>query len=159
MTLSSGTFIFRLRVILLSKLKKNTIFKYLKKNYFIYNYNFFHTFGAKSLAKSLTESLGKTLGRTVGKTFRAKKSRQESRRESRIGLYAWLPAGLSPRLVFLRGMFFYRIRGLVKNMNVSNMVIMSLLQVKKWYWGKLSQTSQGKLSASKYCEFSDENYK
>ena len=33
----------RLRVLLLSKLKKKTIFKYLKKNYFIYNYNFFHT--------------------------------------------------------------------------------------------------------------------
>ena len=32
-----------LRVLLLSKLKKKTIFKYLKKNYFIYNYNFFHT--------------------------------------------------------------------------------------------------------------------
>ena len=32
-----------LRVLLLSKLKKQTIFKYLKKNYFIYNYNFFHT--------------------------------------------------------------------------------------------------------------------
>ena len=30
-----------LRVLLLSKLKKKTIFKYLKKNYFIYNYNFF----------------------------------------------------------------------------------------------------------------------
>ena len=33
----------RLRVLLLSKLKKKTIFKYLKKNFFIYNYNFFHT--------------------------------------------------------------------------------------------------------------------
>ena len=32
-----------LRVLLLSKLKKKTIFKYLKKNYFIYNYNFFYT--------------------------------------------------------------------------------------------------------------------
>ena len=28
---------------------------------------------------------------------------------------------------------------------------------KKWRWGKLSQISQGKLTASKYCEFSDEN--
>ena len=40
-----------------------------------------------------------TLGETLGKTFRAKKSRWESR----IGLYAWLPVKLSPRLVFLRG--------------------------------------------------------
>ena len=56
------------------------------------------------LTESLTESLGKTLGgtlgETVGETFHAKKSRQESRRESRIGLYAWLPARVSPRLVF-----------------------------------------------------------
>ena len=29
---------------------------------------------------------------------------------------------------------------------------------KKWRWGKLSQISQGTLSAPKYCEFSDENY-
>ena len=29
--------------------------------------------------------------------------------------------------------------------------------IKKWRWGKLSQISQGKLSAPKYCEFSDEN--
>ena len=37
------------------------------------------------------------------------------------------------------------------------MVAVSLLQVKKLHWGKLSQVSQGKLSAPKYCEFSDEN--
>ena len=37
------------------------------------------------------------------------------------------------------------------------MVAVSLLQVKRWRWGKLSQISQGKLSAPKYCEFSDEN--
>ena len=37
------------------------------------------------------------------------------------------------------------------------MVAVSLLQVKKWRWGNLSQISQGKLSAPKYCEFSDEN--
>ena len=30
-----GTFTFQI--------EKKTIFKYLKKNYFIYNYNFFHT--------------------------------------------------------------------------------------------------------------------
>ena len=38
------------------------------------------------------------------------------------------------------------------------MVAVSLLQVKKWHRGKLSQISQGKLSAPKYCEFSDENW-
>ena len=48
--------------------------------------------------------------------------------------------------------------GLVNNINISNKVAVSLLQVKKWRWGKLSQISQGKLSAPKYCEFSDENY-
>ena len=37
------------------------------------------------------------------------------------------------------------------------MVAVSLLQVKKLRWGKLSQISQGKLSAPKYCEFSNEN--
>ena len=37
------------------------------------------------------------------------------------------------------------------------MMAVSVLQVKKWRWGKLSQISQGKLSASKYYEFSDEN--
>ena len=52
---------------------------------------------------------------------------------------------------------FYQKRGLVNNINISNMVAESLLQVKKWRWGKLSQTSQGKLSAPKYCKFSDEN--
>ena len=39
------------------------------------------------------------------------------------------------------------------------MVAVSLLQVKKWRWGKLSQISQGKLLAPKYCEFPDENCK
>ena len=48
-----------------------------------------------------SEILGETLGETVGETFRAKKSR----RESWIGLYAWLPARLSPRLIFLRGVY------------------------------------------------------
>ena len=52
---------------------------------------------------------------------------------------------------------FYRIRGLVNNINISNMVAVSLLQVNKWRWGKLSQILQSKLSAPKYCEFSDEN--
>ena len=42
-------------------------------------------------------------------------------------------------------------------MNIWNIVAVSLLQVKKGRWGKLSQISQGKLSAPKYCEFSDEN--
>ena len=42
---------------------------------------------------------------------------------------------------------------------ISNMVAVSLLQVKKWRWGKLSQISQGKLLAPKYCEFPDENCK
>ena len=42
-------------------------------------------------------------------------------------------------------------------MNISNMVAVTLLQLKKWRWGKLSQISQGKLAAPKYCEFSDEN--
>ena len=58
---------------------------------------------AESLGKTLSKTLGKTLGQTVGNTFSDKKSRHESRRESRIGLYAWLPARLSPRVVFLRG--------------------------------------------------------
>ena len=30
------------------------------------------------------------------------------------------------------------------NINILNMVAVSLLQVKKWRWGKLSQISQGK---------------
>ena len=42
-------------------------------------------------------------------------------------------------------------------MNILNTVAVSLLQVKKWRWGKLSQISQGKLSAPKYGEFTDEN--
>ena len=33
------------------------------------------------------------------------------------------------------------------------MVAVSLLQVKKWRWGKLTPISQGKLSAPKYYEF------
>ena len=37
------------------------------------------------------------------------------------------------------------------------MVAVSLLQVSKWRWGKLSQISQWKLSAPKYCECSDKN--
>ena len=37
------------------------------------------------------------------------------------------------------------------------MVAVSLLQVKKWRWGKLSQISQGELLSLKYCEFTDEN--
>ena len=52
---------------------------------------------------------------------------------------------------------FYQISRLIKNINTSNMVAVSLLQVKKWRWGRLSQISQGKLSAPKYYEFSDEN--
>ena len=43
----------------------------------------------------------------------------------------------------------YPIRGLVNNINILNMVAVSLLQVKKWRWGKLSQISQGKLSGWK----------
>ena len=54
---------------------------------------------------------------------------------------------------------FYRTLGLVNNKNISHMVAVSLLQVKKLRWGKLSQISQGKLSAPKYCKISDENYK
>ena len=30
-------------------------------------------------------------------------------------------------------------RGLDNNVNISNMMAVSLLQVKKWRWGKLSQ--------------------
>ena len=52
----------------------------------------------ETLAEDLAETLGETFGDTIGETFLAKKSR----RESRIGLYAWLPARLSPRLFFLR---------------------------------------------------------
>ena len=37
------------------------------------------------------------------------------------------------------------------------MVAVSLLQIKKCRWGKLSQIAQGKLSAPKYCKFLDEN--
>ena len=37
------------------------------------------------------------------------------------------------------------------------MVAVSLLQVRKRRWGKLFQISQDKLSAAKYCEFSDKN--
>ena len=47
---------------------------------------------------------------------------------------------------------------LVNDLNFLNIVAVSLLQVKKWRWGKLSQTSQGKLSAPRYCEFSDESF-
>ena len=52
---------------------------------------------------------------------------------------------------------FYRICGLVNGINLSNMVAVSLLQVKKWRWGKLSQILQGKLSALKYCKYLDKN--
>ena len=37
------------------------------------------------------------------------------------------------------------------------MVAVNLLQVKKLRWGKLSQISQGKFSAPKYYELSEEN--
>ena len=33
----------------------------------------------------------------------------------------------------------------------------TVVSKKKRHWGKLSQISQGKLSAPKYCEFLDEN--
>ena len=56
------------------------------------------TFWRESPTNSLAECLGKTLGKTVDETFCAK----NSRRESRIGLYAWLPARLSPRHGLLR---------------------------------------------------------
>ena len=46
---------------------------------------------------------------------------------------------------------------LVNNLIIYNMVAVSLLQVKKLRWGKLSQILQRKVSAPKYCEFSDEN--
>ena len=48
-------------------------------------------------------------------------------------------------------------RGLVNNIKFSNMMAVSLLQVKKLRWGKLTQISQVKLSAPKYYKFSDEN--
>ena len=57
----------------------------------------------------------------------------------------------------LKGVFLPNTWAIVNNINISNMVAMGLLQVKKWCWGKLSQISQGKLSAPKYCEFSDDN--
>ena len=41
-------------------------------------------------------------------------------------------------------------RGLVNNINILNMAAVSLFQVKKLRWGKLSQILQGKLSALKY---------
>ena len=41
---------------------------------------------------------------------------------------------------------------------IYNMVAVSHRElVKKLRWGKLAQISQGKFSAPKYCEFSDEN--
>ena len=35
---------------------------------------------------------------------------------------------------------------IVNNINISNMATVSLLQVKKWRWGRLPQISRGKLS-------------
>ena len=59
-------------------------------------------FGVKTLAKSpLCLGLFRIVWVwTLGETFRAKESRKESCRESRIRSYTWLPARLSPRLVF-----------------------------------------------------------
>ena len=48
------------------------------------------------------------------------------------------------------------LRGLVKNINISNTVAVSPLQIKKIRWGKLLQISQGKFSTPKHCKFSDE---
>ena len=42
-------------------------------------------------------------------------------------------------------------------MNISNMVAASLLQLKKRRWGKLS-TPRQVVTASKYCESSDDDY-
>ena len=41
---------------------------------------------------------------------------------------------------------FYPIRWVVNNINISNMAAVSLLQVKKLRWGRLSQISPGKFS-------------
>ena len=60
-------------------------------------------------------------------------------------------------LYYLKRCPFTKYMGKYNNINILNMVASNLLQVKKWRWGKLSQISQGKLSAPKYCEFSDEN--
>ena len=42
--------------------------------------------------------------------------------------------------------FFYLTRGLVNNINISNMAGIILLQTKQWRWGRLSQISRGKFS-------------
>ena len=60
-------------------------------------------------------------------------------------------------IVFGR-MSFYQTRWLDNNINISNMMAVNLLQLKKWSWGKLSQISRGKLSAPIYCEFPDDDY-
>ena len=59
---------------------------------------------AKSLVESLTKSLAETLSETLVETFGETSRSPSVSPESRIGLYAWLSARLSPRLVFfLRG--------------------------------------------------------
>ena len=43
-------------------------------------------------------------------------------------------------------MFVYLTRGLVNNINISNITAIILLQIKEWRWGRLLQISRGKLS-------------
>ena len=48
-------------------------------------------------------------------------------------------------LYYFKESFFYLTRGLVNNINISNMAAIILLQINKWRWGRLSQISRGKL--------------
>ena len=44
-----------------------------------------------------------------------------------------------------RLLYYFKECFLPNNINISNMVVILLLQMKKWRWGRLSQISQGKL--------------
>ena len=58
----------------------------------------------------------------------------------------WAPFLMQSTVLLSYGVFFYLIRGLVNNINISNMAAIILLQIKKWRWGRLSQMSRVKLS-------------
>ena len=78
----------------------------------------------RKLRESLTESY-------VYKPIRD--SRQESCRESRIGLYAWLLARLSPRLVFFRGLSYGRLLDKGTGVKFWNDIYWELTRLRKMF--------------------------
>ena len=86
-------------------------------------YNFIKVFGDSRVKKRVsvrvlpsvmqiirTENLGGTLGETL--------SREKFRQESWIGLYAWLPARLSPRLVFFTRIVLNEVPSVLTHLNL-----------------------------------------